>query len=352
MQTQYPEFSTKANLDRVYDQTTRDLAFTATNETDWRAWRERLTAKLIDLLGGFPPDPGPLDPVVLDRVDTGDYVRERIAFTTEPGLRVPAYLLRPYGTSGAQPGPAILCLHGHGRGKDDVAGVVRSPKEAQYKVRALNYDYAHQLARRGYTVLAPDARGFGELALDGMTCTWGMTASLLLGRTLVGSRVWDTVRAVDLLASLPEVDPERIGCVGLSWGGTHTMYAAALDPRIQAAVISGAFGTFKDALIDGPECPCQYVPGLLRHAELPDIVALIAPRPLLIENGDDDPHYTRETIGPAFATVQRAYAVAGAPDNVALDIFPGNHRFHGVQALPWLDRWLRGPNAEDRPVDH
>jgi len=174
-----------------------------------------------------------------------------------------------------------------------------------------------------------------------MTCTWAMTAGLLLGKILVGLRVWDAMRSIDYLMSRPEVDSSRIGCMGLSSGGTHTMFTAALDERIRVAVISGAFGTFKDTLLEAEECPCQYVPHLLRVADLPDIVSLIAPRPLLIEQGADDPHATLEVVRGAFGRVRRAYQVAGSEERVALDNFPGGHRFDGGQALPWLDDWLR-----------
>lgn len=314
------------------------LAFDVTTGDQWRAWRAALVPRLESLLGGLPAESGPLDLRVAERVDAGSYVRERITFATEPGLRVPAYLLRPKEQPPGRRGAAILCLHGHGRGKDDVAGVASTVRERQRRITALGYDYGARLAERGYLVLAPDARGFGAwAAADGLTCEPAMTAALLLGRTLVGMRVHDAIRGVDLLASLPEVDPARIGCVGLSWGGTHTMWAAALDERIAAAVISGAFGRFADSLIESAECACQYVPGLLPVADLPDVVSLIAPRPLLLQQGRDDQHASREVVDEAFGVVERAYAAAGAPANVALDRFDGGHVFRAGPALDWLD---------------
>ena len=97
---------------------------------------------------------------------------------------------------------------------------------------------------------------------------------------MVGMLVWDAIRSIDYLQTRPEVDKERIGCVGLSWGGTHTAYTAALDERIKSAVISGYFSSFKDMLIDRGCCPCQYIPNILKYADFPDTVSLIAPRPL------------------------------------------------------------------------
>lgn len=333
-------YSLRAYYDAVAATTPPALACRVETVAEWRHWRAALGARLTDLLGGFPSERCPLLPTVRHRVATERYIRETITFVSEPGMTIPAYLFTPHDAAPGERLPAMLCLHGHGRGKDDVAGIAVSPRERQRRIRALNHDYGRQLAEQGYVVLAPDARGFGELAADGMTCTWAMTAGLLLGKVLVGLRVWDAMRAIDYLQTLPQVDPARIGCLGLSWGGTHTMYTAALDERVRVAVISGAFGTFQDALIDAPECPCQYVPNLLRWADLPDIVSLIAPRPLLIENGAADPHYTIEIVRREFERVRRLYDLLGHADRVALAVPPGNHRFDGTRAFPWLARWL------------
>lgn len=119
---------------------------------------------------------------------------EKVIFDSEPGISVPAYLLIPHGVQPVSPARAVLCLHGHGRGKDDDVVLTNSLKERQRYVRPLNYDYARQYAERGFVVLAPDARVFGEQATDGMTCTWAMTAGLLLGKV---QPVYDLLDASD-----------------------------------------------------------------------------------------------------------------------------------------------------------
>ncbi len=340
------EHSLLAHVRRLAAANRPSLAFAAETADDWRMWRAALLPRLRDLLGGFSGvhetlDLGtrsPLEVEVTGSTDAGSYVRERVTFRVESDLRVPAYLLRPKRPPPGRRGAAVLCLHGHGRGKDDVAGVAATPRERQRRITALGYDYGARLAERGYVVLAPDARGFGELAAaDGMTCEWATTAVLLLGRTLVGMRVRDAIQAIDLLTELPGVDPARIACVGLSWGGTHAMWTAALDERVAATVVSCAFGRLADSLIESSECPCQYVPGLLAVADLPDIVSLIAPRPLLIQAGLADQHATPTMVAEAFEVVRRAYAIAAAPDAVALDQFAGGHVFQAGPALDWLD---------------
>ena len=331
-------YSIKAHLDRVYANTTPRFQFNAETKAEWAAWHGSLKEKLVELLGGFPPNRCPLKPEILERVEEEPFWREKVVFDSREGVSVPAYLLIPKGLEKNGKAKALLCLHGHGRGKDDVVGIVSDEVERQQHIRPLNYDYARQFAERGYVVLAPDAMCFGERG--DISCGLAFTSGLLLGEVLVGLRVWDAMRAMDYLESRPEVDAERIGCVGLSWGGTHTIYTSALDDRIKTAVVSGYFSSFKDILIDRACCSCQYVPNILKYAELADIVSLIAPRPLLIENGTRDPLYTLEVVQKEYPRVQKAYHLLGVSDRVDSDLFDGSHRFSGKKAFDWFERWL------------
>lgn len=333
-------FSTLSYYRDTYANLKPALAFEATNLDMWRSWHEQLQVKLVELLGGFPKERVPLNATTISRVEEEKFVREHIVFDSEPGVSVPAYLLIPRSLQHGSPARAVLCLHGHGRGKDDVVGLVGSLRQRQERIRCYNYDYGRQFAGRGFVVLAPDARVFGERAADGMNCTWAAVAGLLLGKVLVGMRVWDAVRALDYLQSRQEVAPDRIACVGLSWGALHTTYTAALDERVKVAVVSGFFSTFKDHLIDAHNCPCQCVPNLLRYVELADIDALIAPRPLFIESGTEDPYFTIETLREEFVKVQRAYDLLGVPERVRLHTYQAWHRFSGAPAIDWVDEHL------------
>lgn len=324
-------------LRRVEESTEPLLAFKAETLDGWAKWRLELRDTLKRLIA-LPEDRVAVEVDVAEVKSCEGYTRKKITYKVEPRFRVPAYLLIPK-RGGEKPG--VLALHGHGRGKDDVAGIYRNEVEYQRFIAPLNYDYGVRLAKRGYVVLAPDGRCFGELASDGVTCTWGFTASLLLGRTLVGLRVWDAMKAIDVLQSMSEVDPERIGCLGLSWGGTWTSYLSALDERVKTAVISGYFGTFRDMLIERGCCPCQYIPKVRLYADFPDIVSLIAPRPLLIEYGLRDPLYTKSVVLRAYESLKRVYSLLGADEKLAMDMFDGGHMFHGVKAFKWLDKWLK-----------
>ncbi len=313
--------------------------FKAGTMEEWKRWREGLRRELWRLLGDLPEETSSLNPEVVEEFEKDGILISKIVYDVEEDFSIPAYLLRPAEAKGRL--PAILALHGHGRGKVDVAGIFSSELEYQKHIAPLNYDYAYQFAKRGYVVLAPDARCFGELSRDGVRCDWGFKAAILLGRTLVGLRVWDAMRSIDYLQSLPFVDGSRIGCVGLSWGGTWTAYTSALDDRIKVAVISGYFDSFRDMLLERPCCICQYIPGIRKIADFPDIVGLIAPRPLLIEYGRRDPLYTYSEVLKAYGRLKKIYELLGVPERLDLDVFDGAHMFHGGKAYVWVDKWLK-----------
>lgn len=316
------------------------LAFPGKHKAE--AWRVKLRAKLIELMGGFP-DKCPLEPQLISEEERKEYILKKLAFQSEAGVWVPAYLLLPKQLQ--KPAAAVLAVHGHGRGKDDVVGVGIAEEKSQSWLSDHNYDYASQFARRGYIVLAPDARGFGERrAGSEKGCYIPGVISLFLGKPIIGQRTWDDMRAIDYLQTLPEVDPNRIGCAGLSEGGKRTLYLSALEERVKVAVVSGYFCALKSTIqhwdaFSGWDI-CNYLPGLLPYADYPDVASLIAPRALLIENGIQDGLYPLESVKEAFAAVKSAYEQLGFADRVDFDLFEGGHKFSGAKAFDWVDRWL------------
>jgi fermentation-respiration switch protein FrsA (DUF1100 family) len=164
--------------------------------------------------------------------------------------------------------------------------------------------------------------------------------ALLLGRTLLGLRVWDVLRLIDYIRMRPEPLADPIGCAGLSGGGMVALFSAALDQRIACAVVSGYFNTFRDSIMAIDHCLCNYVPGILQYAEMADIAGLIAPRPLLIESGARDPIFPAEATRRALEELRRVYVAFGAPERLDADFFEGEHRWSGAKAYDWLGRWL------------
>ena len=143
-------------------------------------------------------------------------------------------------------------------------------------------------------------------------CNVFFIKGMLMGVNLLALNVWDALRSIEYLQLRPEVDPGRIGCVGLSYGGTMTLYTAALDERVKCAVVSGYLNSFEAYAVGrGNTCGAQTPHGLLEYGESSDVGCLIAPRPLLIESGVADDGFPIEASREAAAAVRRAYDVAG-----------------------------------------
>lgn len=349
------DYTSVAALWARYERTERSHAFRARTREEWLDWRETWQASLLDLLGGLPKRTVPLDPEVLWARDEDDYRLEKVSFRSEPGQFVPCYVLIPRAVE--PPYRPVIALHGHGTGgAAHILGLIldEATRAAELAhIESMNYDYARQLARHGFLVFAPELRGFGErmepwpaLREDHHDPLWQSSCvalsfnALLQGKTAIGLRVWDVMRTIDYIYSRPEPLNSGLGCLGLSGGGTITLFSAALDPRITAAVVSGSFNTFRDSIMAILHCACNYVPCLVEHAEMADIAGLIAPRPLLIESGVADPIFPITAARAAHADLRRIYAVAGVPERLVMDAHPGGHQFSGRLAFEWLDRWL------------
>ena len=312
---------------------------------DFGAWRAALVERVEALLGDLPGLTG-AEPVILETTDHGAYVQHKLVYETIPDVWVPAWLLVPASASAERPAAGILALHGHGDGKDQL--VARDDGPNIYR------SFARRYAERGHVVLAPDAIGFGERAegfrrfgqRDG--CNINFMRALLFGINLMALNIQDDRRGLDLLAARPEVDGGRLGCAGLSFGGTRTMYLGALDTRIRAAVVSGYLTTFSAyALGPGNFCGSQFLPGIYAYADVPDLHGLIAPRPLLVEAGRMDRGFPIEASRKAHKRLAHIYEAAGVPERLERDEFDGGHEYRAAASLDFMDRWLApaGPAA-------
>ncbi|MHB8467884.1 MAG: alpha/beta hydrolase family protein [Acidimicrobiales bacterium] len=287
---------------------------------------------------GALPERVPLNVEVLDSVDCGTYRRDHIVYDSERFMSVPAYLLVPHDRRG--PGPAILAQHGHGPGKDEVVGLAEVGDEG-----SVPNDYGHQLALRGYVVLAPDLRTFGERAdwepPNMYSCDHTYMYAALLGHQLLALDLWDLARGLDVLCADPLVDAKRLGMVGLSQGGTCTLFLAAWDLRIRAAVVSGYLNRWDVcATIGWNMCGSQVLPGIARQVSHLDLGALVAPRALLVETGTEDNIFPVDAARSTMAALAEVYAALEVGDRVEHDVFEGGHKWHGDVAYPFLEKWL------------
>jgi hypothetical protein len=333
--------------------TSRSHGFAAETVAAWSTWRGDLRDRLRELLGLERMRAAPPAARLTETIELDGYRRERVEIDTEPGVTMPLYVLIPAGLKGTA--PPVLAPHGHlSGGKYAVAGRRDIAPELAQTIEQHNYDYGVQAVRRGFVVFCPDARGMGERReryvddaahLLSNSCSYLAHMGLPLGLTVAGMWTWDLMVLAGYALSRPETAGEKLGCIGLSGGGLQTLYLAALDDRVACAVISGYFYGVDDSLLEmSGNCDCNYVPHLWEVADMGDIAALVAPRPLLIESARQDPLNGPRGIDNVleqYAVTERAYRLTGAAHRLKHDVFDGGHMWHGMASLDWLDQWLR-----------
>lgn len=321
-----------------------EMKFHGSNADECRDWQRLFGQKLRELLGAFRP-PSAWEARLDDTVEFDDHERKSVTLDAPGFPQLPLYLLTPKG-SRKDIRPGIVALHGHGPfGHDAVVGIDSTPERAR-NIQSANYDYGRQLVRQGYVVVAPCFTPFGrrldtpEAYGGNDACAVSFVRLQLLGRNLMSENLRDALWALEYLIRQDQVDAARIGCAGLSYGGRMTMLAAAVDPRIRVAVISGALNVMQERILGRYGCGAQVIPGLLRFGDVPEIAGLIAPRPAVWEVGQHDALMVKDWIPGAWDRIRRPYRALGAERQLVMDSFDGAHRWNGVKAETLLARVL------------
>ncbi|MCU1330746.1 MAG: acetylxylan esterase [Bryobacterales bacterium] len=326
---------------KLHDTAPLRMTFQAKSRRRAEQWQRRLRLRLTELLGGFPEKRSPLQPQTLEVRDYPGYRREKFVIQSQPGSYVLGYLLTP--KSGAVRYPAVVCVPGHGRGVDDIVGIDENGQDRVDKA-GYQHDFAIQVTEHGMAAVAIEPMAFGcrrdavtrAKGLGNSACQPAAGAALLLGQTMVGWRTYDVIRTIDWIETRKELDANRVGCMGISGGGTCTLFAAALEPRIRAAMVSGYLNTFRESIMSVSHCIDNYVPGILNWAEQYDVAGLIAPRPLFAESGERDDIFPIAASRESFSRVKNVYAVMEAAGAIEHEIFDGPHSFWGKRGLPFL----------------
>jgi hypothetical protein len=296
---------------------------------EWQPRAAYLREHILASAGLLPmPDKTPLRAQVFDERAHGDYSVLKVHFESLPGFYVTGNLYRP---AGAGPFPAILSPHGHW-----TYGRLENTALASVPGRAIN------LARQGFVVFSYDMVGYNDSRQ--LTHTFGGKRESLWGLSLAGLQLWNSIRSVDFLQSLPEVDGTRIGCTGASGGGTQTFLLAAVDDRVKVAAPVNMISLHMQG-----GCLCENEPGLRLDTDNVELAATIAPRPLLMVSATGD--WTNETLQLEHPAMRRFYALFGAENHLhALQIdAPHNYNRDSREAVyAWMARWLKNAPADTK----
>ncbi len=345
------ELQPQTGLFALYQPDRAEYRFQARTEEEARLWQDKTRRALWESIGFLNMPEAEFAPEVIETVDKGDYVREKILLHTSAYTVMPVYILKPKGKVG--PLPTVVAFHGHGYGVKDIVGLWEDGAERDTP-DGYHKDFGVALCKRGFLVAAPEISCFGERTNDysGLNTTIGQQApstchhtsalAFYLGGSAMGLRVFDGIKLVDYLETRDDADTQRLGAMGISGGGMHTFYSTCLDERIRACVVSGYFCSFRYSIFGMHHCTCNYIPGLSRFGEIYDLVGLIAPRPMLVETGTRDPIFPQEGVQESLERAKQVYGVFGAEDALEVDTFEGRHQISGRRAYDFLWEKLNG----------
>lgn len=353
-------YTSLKHFEKYFDQKGMRSRFQGSSIHDFEVWKKESREKLKNILGIDQIEGCELRPEVLECIEIEEGLfREKIRIQVEEDVWMPVYVLIPKGEmkrARQEKSPCLLALHGHmSAGKEAVVGNRITPALSE-KIDLFQYEYGLQMAREGYVVLCPDARGFGERReiyaqgeeddkILGSSCVNLARMAEPLGFTLAGLQTWDLTRLVDYINLRNEWDTKDIGCIGFSGGGLQTLFLAAMEDRIRYAVISGYLYGYKDSLLKlNGNCSCNYIPKLWLDFDMGDVAALFAPKPLLIQSCKED-HLNGErgleNVFEQVELVRKGYSLYNKDKCLEHQICEGGHRWH-QEGVPEFIRRARG----------
>ncbi len=296
----------------------RTMQYKPGSKADAEKWQNEVRGKLFHLLKIDDlvqrSEPIPFDVKTISEEDKGAYVKRELEINTTPGRRMRVVVTTPKAGTGGGTYPALVCIHGHGHDRFKV-----HDPDSIYK------GFASVMAAKGYVTISMDV---------------GQHEVYEPGRILMGERLWDVMRCVDYLGSMPEVDSKRIGCAGLSLGGEMTMWLGAMDTRI-AATLSAGFLTVMDQM-EQNHCMCWKFDGLRELVDYADIYTLTAPRALQCQNGEKEgpTQFYVPIARKALEEIKPIYKDYGQPENVELHVHPGGHEIDLPALVAFFEKHL------------
>lgn len=297
--------------------------------TDFEEHREKCIETLRDLLGMdefVKCDP---DFNILEDGELNGNRHIHFILQTEEGYYTHCDMLLP--KEQTKPLPLCVCLQGHSKGSHISLGQAIYPGDEE-TIQGGDRDFAVRAVKEGYAALAIEQRAFGRCGGTeyGPACDRPVLTGILLGRTVIGERIWDISRVLDTVeAHFSDITTMKDSVLmGNSGGGTATYYAACIEHRFDAFMPSCAFCTYLDSIIKIPHCSCNYIPRIAKYFDMGDLAIMIAPKKLVIVSGKDDNIFPIDGAKKMFDIVKELYTLAGSPENCAHVIGNGGHRFY------------------------
>jgi len=318
---------------------------------NFTAWKGATLPAVLKTLGDFPERVAP-NPHLIAEWEHDGLRKQKWLIDVHRHISATLLVNLPKEVAKGEKRPAILCCHGHGEhGKEPVMGNDSSP-ELRNDIERYGYNYGHRMAKQGFVTFAIDWIGFGErndnhkpnhlnTNIGQDWCNLYYLHATMLGMTSLSINVTHGKAAVDFACSLPNVDADRLGVMGLSGGGTMTLWMALCDERLKAAEIicySDLWAHF--GIRDINYCGMQVAPGLYKLVDLPDLQGLLAPRPLLIDIGVNDSCFKVDTAIECYKRLEKIYAAAGVPGKLELDLHAGEHGWGANKSFGFFQRHL------------
>lgn len=370
----YPEIQEYANNRSV------SYSYLSNEWPEMEQWRVQGRSKMMELLS-FSPAPSPLNPEITEKVKKDGFTRYTVRYNITPQRKTEAFLLIPDGLT--KPAPAVIALHDHGGfyyyGKEKITETENQPEILKEFIKEAygGRPYADELARHGFVVLCPDAFYFGSQRLETDLLPESFLQEYpdlksadknkviaaynkfcnsyenIMARYIFDSgTTWPGILfhgdrvSVDYLLTRPEVDPARIGCIGLSIGGFRSAHLFGLDPRISVCVDAGWMTSYTMQIDNHLRHHTWmiYVPRQLEFLDLPDVASLSIPKPLMIINCKKDALYTIDAMKSAEEKLAAVYKKVNASERFTAKWYDVPHSFDiGMQddAIRWLEKWLK-----------
>ena len=312
--------------------------------SDLALWQSEARVKLAELLGHGEIAKNAVKPEI--EIEYDKYAEDldcreiRFRVTTEANVTVPCHLCIPKDAKGKL--PVAVTLQGHSRGMHISLARPKYHDDAE-TINGGDRDFVRRSLKEGICAISMEQRCFGENGSRDAgipDCTEVAMRAILLGRTLVGERVWDILRLIDALSADERfadiIDMDKFICLGNSGGGTATIYASALDERIKISVPSCSVCRYADSIGARRHCECNFVPYSAKYFDMGDLCAMVAPRDLVVINGVLDTDFPIEGAKACVEVGKEAYKKIGREEALIHVIGNQGHRFYADDSWPHI----------------